>query len=190
MSLGFKHLALNTGSCHQLPGFNLGYDASLQVKTPIFEKAEGGWLSYRVTVRSAHRVCAMPYPMRACSVVSPRIIRIIKALERDRGGPDESCTRCCDTGMDMPELARGTSGWGWTHIPGTSEVYRNCYWKVKCAETIILKHCINITQNIKLSPFTWRAGTRLWGARRATIALGTFPLSSLALLKSQVPFWP
>ena len=63
-------------------------------------------------MRSAHRVCAMPNPMRAHSVVSPIIIRITTALERDRGGPDESCTRCCDTGMDMPELARGTSGWG------------------------------------------------------------------------------
>ena len=61
----------------------------------------------------ARRVCTMSYPVRAHSVVPPRIIRIIyKALERDRGGPDEFCTRCCDIVMDMPEFARGTSGWG------------------------------------------------------------------------------
>ena len=42
MSLGIKHLALNTGSCHQLPGFNLRYAASLQVKSLIFKKGEGG----------------------------------------------------------------------------------------------------------------------------------------------------
>ena len=65
-----------------------------------------------------------------------------------------------------------------------------CYWKMKCAELIILKHCINITQNIRLSPFIWRACRRLWGASLATIALGTLLLSSLGLLRSQGHFGP
>lgn len=189
MSLGFKHLALNTGSCHQLPGFNLGYDASLQVKTPIFEKAEGGWLSYRVTVRSAHRVCAMPYPIRARSVVSPRIIRIIKALERDRGGPDESCTRCCDWNGHA-RTCQGNFRVGLNTHPRHIRSLQKLLLESEVCRDYYLKTLHQYNTEYKTVSFHMAGRYEALGARRATIALGTFPLSSLALLKSQVPFWP
>lgn len=63
-----------------------------------------------------------------------------------------------------------------------------CYWKVKHAGNIILKHSMNTIQNIILSPVVF-AGGQIWNLG-GHYSSWNFPFILSGVAKGWVPFWP